>query len=56
MSGALKCMCSGFRTFVCEYEWAYAWGWNEIFEDEYMSLLCENFSNSLGELSWESGI
>ena len=48
-------MCAGVRAFVCEYEWAYVWVWNDLFEAEYMDLLGENFRNSLGELSWESG-
>ena len=48
MSGIPKCMCVDFGAFVYEYEWAYAWGWNEIFKAEYMSLLSENFKNSLG--------
>jgi len=49
-------MCVGFRVLVCEYEWACAWVWNELFGAEYMGLLCENYRNTLGELSWESGI
>jgi len=56
MSGIPKCMCVDFGAFVYEYEWAYAWGWNEIFEAEYMKFIVWNFRNSLGEFSWESGI
>ena len=49
-------MCARFRVLVCENEWAFTWGWNELFEAEYMALLGEKFKNGLGELSWESGI
>jgi len=48
MSYKPTCMYADVRAFVYEYEWAYAWGWNEIFKAEYMSLLSENFKNSLG--------
>jgi len=49
-------MCVGFRVFICEYEWAYAWVWNESFEAECMGLQYDFSDLVWVSYDWESDI